>query len=68
MQTAPPPPVCSQCGRIDAKPIAKKLDYLPGKGPWNSEATSATFTYQCMCGAAFTRTVKLEADPPATHK
>lgn len=62
MHNAPPPPKCSKCGRIDARPISKKYDYLPGLGPWNAEPIATTYTYLCACGAAFTRSVK--SDPP----
>jgi hypothetical protein len=40
---APPPQVCSSCGRGDAKAVSKKYDYLPGQGPWNSEPIATTY-------------------------
>ena len=55
-----PAPPCPDCNRLDAKAVKKRLDYPIGAGCWNAEPISKTFTYQCICGLAFTATVKIE--------
>lgn len=63
MQHAPPAPPCPRCGRLDSKAIEKHYDYPPGRGPWDSEPRSITYSYQCQCGAGFTHTCRRGAEP-----
>jgi predicted SprT family Zn-dependent metalloprotease len=42
------------------------LDFPAGTGAWNADPVATTFTYQCACGAAFIRTVKM--DPPSQNR